>query len=110
MGRVSQPIPSVKSTSQVKMLMMLVPIFFLIIQGTAFLDPSQFLPSGSFGGVQTKPENMNVNMNGVDMSIGKHGSADSEWWRRRNTRKIQRGKAVQQRGREGKGVQQREGK
>merc|ERR1712215_56561 len=92
MGRVSQPIPSVKSTSQVKMLMMLVPIFFFIIQGTAFLDPSQFLPSGSFGGVQTKPENMNVNMNGVDMSIGKHGPTEKERGKRGPTER-ERGKS-----------------
>merc|ERR1711942_540964 len=79
MGRVSQPPPPVKSISQVNQLMMLVPTFFLIIQGI-FLTSSQFLPNiQDLGMAQTnQAESMNVNMNGVKMNIGGGPGMDDE--------------------------------
>merc|ERR1712236_33232 len=79
MGRVSQPPPPVKSISQVNQLMMLVPIFFLILQGI-FLASSQFLPNiQDLGMAQTnQAENMNVNMNGVKMNIKGGPGMDDE--------------------------------
>merc|ERR1711942_382593 len=77
--RVSQPPPPVKSISQVNQLMMLVPIFFLIMQGI-FLTSGQFLPNiHDLGMAQTNPaENMNVNMNGVKMNIMGGAGMDDE--------------------------------
>merc|ERR1712215_246042 len=58
MGRVSYPTPPVKSISQVGLLIMLVPFFFLIFFASCIH-------------VETRPSvgSMNVNMNDVDMNI-----------------------------------------
>merc|ERR1712215_46196 len=58
MGRVSYPTPPVKSISQVGLLIMLVPFFFLIFFASCIH-------------VETRPNvgSMNVNMNDVDMNI-----------------------------------------
>merc|ERR1712215_415846 len=58
MGRVSYPTPPVKSISQVGLLIMLVPFFFLIFFASCIH-------------VETRPSvgSKNVNMNDVDMNI-----------------------------------------
>merc|ERR1712215_439813 len=66
MGRFSQRTPPVKSISQVGLLIMLVPLFFLIFFASCI--HVETIPY--FGMGDTNAENMNVNMNDVDMSIG----------------------------------------
>merc|ERR1712215_607864 len=69
MGRVSWPTQSARSSSQVNLLMMLVPAFF-ILQGAVFFASSQMMPG--MGCCPCKVGgSKNVNMNGVKMKIGR---------------------------------------
>merc|ERR1712215_630788 len=65
MGTFSQRTPPVKSISQAGLLIMLVPLFFLVFFASCIhVESRPYLGMGD-----PNAENMNVNMNGVKMSI-----------------------------------------